>query len=472
MITVTDVYKTAIDADSRHITPLVKVYFDGITATEFTGDEIVSINLLEEANADADNPLGAISSNEITITFDNTSRDFTPTNTIGVYYGKLKPNVKVVPYLGLELPDTTFEYVPLGIFRTGDWSSPSSNLEATVTGYDKLYEIGDEDVPMLPVKLNTTIYGMFEMLFTTLGLTPSEYNIDSSLSQQIAIGWLPKGKVKEALQYLAVAGNCNVTTDRYGVIQVRNNFVLGDAVATITDGNQIITAENPQKYLDVYNSVKVNYKVPELKPQASLVKTESLLIPNGGVILSEIEFSSGPVATIDQVRLIGAINAVITSVEYGAWSMNVQIQNPGSDEVVTLEVLGQAVDIISSTFTAQDTDAIVAWGAKKLEIDNQLIQGLDVARLYANSLLQYVTDPAVNFSLNIRGNPALEVGDIIQIQDTIDKIGTVDVIPVRINLDYDGALSATMQARKPIVPRDWVYVSPGLYAYAVRNINR
>lgn len=474
MIPVSDAYKTAIKADVRNIKPRVLVYFDGDgqPPVEFDEDTVVDIHLLEEARAESDNPLGLVSSNEITISFKNDDRAFTPTNPASPYYGKLRPNVLVKPYLGLEISSGVFEWVPLGVFWTGDWSASSYNVEANVTCYDKLYELGNKDIPMLPAATETTLYELFETLFQVLGLSSGDYSIDPSLNQPVRIGWLPKGKAKEAFQTLAMAGNCSVTADRYRIIRVRSNFVSGSPVAVLTDNDQIITVENPQRYLDTYNIVKVNYKLPYLKPSASLLKIDSLAVPNGGITLQNVEFSSGPVAAVDQVRLTGAKNAVIASMQYGAWEITVEIANPGPDEAVSLEVTGRAVDMINSTYTARDNEAVALWGEKELKIDNPLIQDLNTAKSYADALLQLVKDPHVNFSLDLRGDPALEVGDIIEVRDVADKIGDVAVVPVRISLDYDGALEAKMEARKPILPYQWTFVSPGLYVYGPYGITQ
>jgi len=473
MIPVSDEYKVKINADVRRIVPKVEVYFDGDGQPPiiFNQDKVISIILLEEAHAESDNPLGLVSSNEVTISFDNSSRNFTPTNSASPYYGKLKPNVLAKPYLGLEISPGIFEYIPLGVFKTGDWSAPSESVEATVTGYDKLYELGNKDAPMLPVQTNITIAGMFKLLFQVLGLAPDQYEIDASLNQIIQIGWLPKGSVRNALQILAIAGNCNVSVSRHGVIKVKNNFKSGNAVALLTNDDQIISAENPQKYLDTYNKVSILYKTPYLKKSDSLLKIDSIVIPNGSIALEKTAFSSGPAAVIDQVRLIGAKNSAIAAIEYGTWEITIQITNPGAAETVALEVIGKVVDMISSSCTLQDNDLINAWGSKELKIDNQLIQNKDAAKSYAESLLWLVKDPYMNFALDIRGDPATEVNDIIQIKDPIDKIGTVDIAPIRLSLDYDGGLNARMEARKPIVPFGWVFVSPGLYVYVPRDVS-
>ncbi|RJQ25521.1 MAG: hypothetical protein C4589_10995 [Peptococcaceae bacterium] len=471
MIMVSNDYKTAINADVRNIKPRVLAYFDGDGQPPIELDEntIVDIHLLEEAHAESDNPLGLVSANETTISFDNSSRDFTPTNLTSPYYDKLRPNLLIKPYLGLETSPGTFEYVPLGVFRTGDWSAPSESVEATVTGYDKLYELGNKDIPMLPVQTNTTVAGMFELLFQVLGLAPDQYEIDISLNQPIQVGWFPKGKVRDAFQVLAIAGNCNVSANRYGVVRVKNNFKSGNAVVTLTDNDQIIIAENPQKYLDTYNKVSMIYKTPYLKKSDSLLKIDSIAIPNGGFIFQNLAFS-GPVAIIDQISLVGAKNAVVESIEYGTWSITVSVSNSGPAETVSLEVFGRMIETLNSTSLIQDEYLLARWGERELKIDNEMIQDKEVATLYAQSLLSLLKDPYMNLSLDVRGDPALEVNDIVEIQDQTDKIGIVDALPIRITLNYDGGLGGRIEARKPIAPHDWVFMSPGLYAYVPRDI--
>ncbi len=121
-------YKTAINALERMTIPLVKVYFDGEDAdpTIFTHNEIVSMALLEEAQAEASTPFGAVSANELVLVLKNINQTFIPTNPDSPYYGKLRPNILVEPYLGIKVIGT-FKYVALGKFWTGDWRAPNAS---------------------------------------------------------------------------------------------------------------------------------------------------------------------------------------------------------------------------------------------------------------------------------------------------------------------------------------------------------
>lgn len=442
MINVSDAYKVAIDADSRHITSKSLVYFSE-TPTEFTGDEIISLHLLEEAKADTGNPLGAVSSNELTITLDNTNHDFTPTNSESPYYGLLKPNVKIEAFLNVEISAGVYEEIPLGVFFTAEW------LEGTVTGYDVLYTLGGMDVPMVKTKEDPTIGTMFAALFDALGVT--NYSIDPALTQSIRLGWLPKGTVQQALQTLCVAGNCFVNVDRLGKIRVKKNASTGVPVATLTDEDQIITAENPQKYLGIYNAIKLTYCRPRLGERETILSMEDIDIDTGGGTLDKTDFSNGPIGKVEKVSLRKADNSDINTVTYDAWSIILDVVNSGDDESVNIEARGYPIDINYRYKEITDPALVAEWGRKELAIENYLIQAGPVAQSYAEELLALVSDPFKDFSLTVQGNPALEIGDVVAISDPTDKIPLTNIVIERTILDYDGALSGSHAGRKQVV---------------------
>lgn len=471
MIPVSDAYRTAVNADERSHVARVLVYFDGDNnpPVVFEDEGITKISLLEEAHAESGNPLGAVSSNELTLGFDNSARIFTPTNQDSPYFGKLKPNVLIRAYLGLETSAGVFEYVPLGVFRTGDWSAPSDSVEATVTCYDCLYELGQKDVPMLPVAADTTIYAMFEMLFKTLGMSANEYDIDTSLRQKVILGWLPKGKVQAALQTLAVAGNCCVMADRYGRIRVRSNFTPGDPVAIFGEDNQLVWVDNPLQYQSIYSAVRANHCIPMVQEPSSVLKIDNLTIPHGGTTLWDLEFKD-PVYSVEQIRLLGAQNSRLSGLEYGTSGINIEVTNPGHDETVGIEVIGRVIKVTVSSYTVRDKQATATIGEKEMPIDNHLIQDQVTARRYAASLLHLLKNPLNTYKATIRGNPALEAGDVIRLVSETTKLGAVNVILSRISMDYDGGLEADIDCAAQLVPVDWVFISPGLSALAPRRL--
>ncbi|MBC7340945.1 MAG: hypothetical protein H5U02_00565 [Clostridia bacterium] len=467
MIPVSAAYKTAANADVRRFVPRVLVYFDGDAAppVEFGEDQITFLDLVEEGNTESDNPLGAVSANELTVGFDNSARSFTPTNELSPYFGKLKKNTLVQAYLGLET-EVGVEWVPLGNFRTKDWSAPAANVEATVTCCDRLYELGNKDIPLIPVEKDTTVSALFEALFQALGLQQSEYIIDPKIYQPVSIGWVPKGKVKEAMQRLAIAGLCNVMVDRLNRVRVVSVFAKGDPVAILTDTDQIIEMDSPQEGRLIYGGVKVNYKYPYLADSAEVANITGLTINVGQTTLRNLEFSVGPVGIVESIELRGAVTSRVSGFEIGAWSINLIIENAGpTAEIIDVVIRGRPIECTSSVFEVQD-EAVQTQGEdfNLLVVDNELIQASESAQSFAHALLWHVRDPVALLKGRIRGDPALEVFDLIRLKDPADRIEDVTMMITRQHLIYDGSLEAEIEVRKPVVPKQWVFISPGLPA--------
>lgn len=440
-------YKTAISAPSRMVRGRVEVFFDGDAQppVSFQDDDIVYISLLEENSVDYSNPIGRVSSNEATVSFNNSNRYFTPSNINSPYYNKLRPKVRIRPYLSLEVADNVFEEVPLGTFRAGDWNAPSSSAEATIVCWDRLNEIMELDVPLIRVQKNATVKTMFEMLFAKLGLNNNEYNVDNSLSQVILRGWLEDNSVRSALNSLCVAGNCNVIVDRHNVIRVRPNVVNQAHVTTLNDETQIEFGDNPQRFLDTYSTVKVKYKIPFLKDRELLLRIDDLVLPTGDTILSPLTFTNGPVMTVEEMRLMNAKNTRIVDINYGAWTASITLNNAGVSEIVSLEIWGQPIGTVGAEHVVTSAGATFQ---KTITIENALIQSQDAANGFGSNLLQYVSDPTANFKFTLRGDPSIELNDVVKILDPADRIPDVNIIVTRHVLKYDGSLSAVIDGRR------------------------
>jgi len=240
MISTSAGYKTNVKASSRQWSAKVDIYFDGEAspATSLTATMISAIDFLEETQADGDNPLGRVSSNEVVLVLNNKDYEFTPTNTTGTYYGKLIPNLKVEPYYGL-MVSGNYEWISLGAFWTGDWDSPSQSVLSTVVCQDRLYKLGDKDVPLIPTQENITQAVVFENFLEAIGVTSSGYEVDATLTTVVPIVYYPKGKVRNALTRLAQAFNCTVSMTRDNKIKVSNNRTVGASVVTFSEDNML-----------------------------------------------------------------------------------------------------------------------------------------------------------------------------------------------------------------------------------------
>jgi len=466
-------YRDAIQADVRQFVPRVEIFFDGEGEPPLVlnGDEVIAISMLEEAKSDEQVAAGFVTSNEMRLVMENSDRRFSPVNKASPYYDKIRPAVKIKPYLGIVLPDDSVEELPLGVFWTDDWQAPAGSLEATAVCYDRLYDLMAQDVPMLPVMPNTTIGEMFARLFRALGLEDEEFMIGPRLDIPVRLGWFPRGKVGQALNLLSVAGSCSVVANRVGVIEVRSTFGLGLPTVSWTDNDMVISTHNPQKYREVFSCVSIEYAIPYVDESDEVLRINRFELPNGVTRFDNVAFRQSPVANVESVEIIGTTEAYINDFEYGATSMNLEIVNPDEAHEVEIRVTGRPVGVNESVLSLEDPEAVAEFGKKTLEIENFLIQSRRLARTYARAFVEYVKNPRTTFDIESRGDPSIGVNDYVQIVNPSDKIDTAVVVrPMRINLDFDGALRARIDARLPVVPSYWTMISPGLYAYTQARI--
>jgi hypothetical protein len=140
----------------------------------------------------------------------------------------------------------------------------------------------------------------------------------------------------------------------------------------------------------------------------------------------------------------------VIDISYGATDITLTIQNDGDeDEEINIQVKGIGTGYHDSHRVAKDQGLIDQYGHKELPQENPLVQDRLLAEEYSQLILSFVSDPMVNFEVSFRGDPSLEVGQIITIENEADEIEAVQIVPRRISLSYDrGNLKSNMSGRK------------------------
>lgn len=446
----------------------VKIYQFGVPYRLcLDDDDFEDMQILEEVTSQSGVPLGNVTSNELNVSVRNDHRWLTPSNEDSPFKYDLKPGVKLYPYIGLEILPNQFEFVPMGKFISSDWTMPEQSVFASITGYDRLYELAQQPMPKIPVVTNTTIKGLLETIFLAYGLSPSDFIIDETLTQPIQMGWLPRENFFDAMGIISEAGNCAITTDRYNRIIVINNFQEPEPIADITSDKDVFELTNPHSYLSIYSGVKVGYKVPVESEIKQVLSVTGLEVQAGVTTLKNIPFSQGPVIRLEYYRIKQSSNIKILSIINDAWTCDIEVQNlSGSPKKIDIEAYGLTVETLDVEFTLRDSEAVNMIGERLYEVNNPLIQSDYVAKLYARSLLQYLKQPNATFKGRIRGNPALELFDIVKADNIAANMKDIIICPTRLEYHYDGGLEVTIEGRKPIIPTIPVYVTPNLVVIA------
>lgn len=443
--------KEAVHLDQRYIRAVVTMYFKS-GAVEFTSDDdLATVDILEETGADSRNPIGVLTANVCDVSFNNTDKRFSPNNATGPYYGQLKPNVKFTVTFVVETADDVFETVNGGTYYTGDWVANNSSGSSSVTGYDRLMQYLDKPVTPIPVQKNMSLRTAFETIFKDVGLGKGDYIIDSNVVGTAAIGWMPALTFGNAVQDLAEACFASVFTDKADKLHVTSLLSSSLAVTdSWTDDNQIFYSDNPLRYLGAYSTVKLTYYRPVIKKDKEILSMGDLTIPPGTTILEGLSLSN-PVAAIDRVQLSGVINCKITAIDIFPETLTITIENTGAEsEVAQLSIQGNIIEMMKQIHTEADAATIEDWGEKVLEFDNIYVQTKASAQALAQNILKIAKNPRSEYTVDYRGNPLNELMDIVQITSASDDIPPTSIVLTRIDLKYDGSLSASAVGRVPI----------------------
>lgn len=95
---------------------------------------------------------------------------------------------------------------------------------------------------------------------------------------------------------------------------------------------------------------------------------------------------------------------------------------------------------------SDDKGSIVENGKMAFSLpDNPLIQTPELAKQIADLILDISKDPSKDMTLSWRGNPAIELSDTVELEEFGIKN---NFVVIRQEINYDGALSASMKGRK------------------------
>lgn len=453
MLQISEECKQAIDSDFRYIRSYVKVYFDGpeLPPVVFTSDDyLIENEILEESSADDENPIGAVSSNEYIFSLNNTDGMFSLTNKDGPYYGRMGEGTKVEVFYEIELPDETWESMLMGTYYTSEWVSDTASLQTDVTCHDRLFLWGPIPMPKMEISTDIALAMYIHKVLQALGFAPEDYRVDPSLAYTMRFAWATDTTFLEWLQLISDGYGCTIYMSRQDRLIIENNRGALIERTTLTDDNQIISISCPQSMLKLYSQVEVQYNRPQLSARKLVLSMKEVTLVPGVNRLENITLQEGPVLCIDCVRLSNGTVADIKRVDYDSWTISIIINstNP-SNEIVDIDVYGYSIEFIEAKHIATNQALYEQIGEKPFQVVSNIIQDGTEAQKYAETLLTIVADPNAYLELELRGNPAIELGDEIIIEDNMNNIfGTYTVY--RNNFKYDGAIGCTMSVVKAI----------------------
>ena len=423
------------------------VEFFGVISDTFTGDDIVSMSVLEELEADDEMPYGAISSNEMTIDFQNISitRDgtkiedpFLPENSASYLKNSITQNVRLTPYIGFMLPDSSIEYVKMGVFWSmPDWDVSQSNFSASVSARDRMEILRNNTFIADKILESSNLKEIAEYVLNSakvnIPLNDLKWDVDITLEDfSVEYGWLGKVTYFEALSQIAKACIGRCYCDRDGVIVLES--YLSDSVSGTADfqltGNDYFTISRKMQKIKNYIKVPVCPLIPE--DENDDIYTSDEITVDALDATNEQEVDLGDIAVYEYYDIIIENTDVVMYVSAREYYPNrfklTFAKLSGTSGSFNFKVVGKKLIPTEGNEPAIDfdQDSIDKYNKQELELkDNYLIQNKGTAERIASVELLRLKDNKREVLVEHWGNPCYEIGDFSDIE-TYTKLAVIE----------------------------------------------
>lgn len=399
----------------------------------YEGDDIISLNLLEEMElSDGSLPVGNISANEIDIKLQNINDQFCPGNTAAILHTLMKKNRRITVELGFQLPIGTYEYVPMGTYWSGDWTIPESDVAISTSARDRMELLRKMNYSTSVLSTDISLYDLTVILLNSAkaAMPDLEYNIDHVLeSFIIPRAWFPRQDYMKCLKQICQACLGQAYFDRSGVLQV---IVPSFDTATIEPyeitKDDYFTKTNPSKSDELSNIIECTTHPlvfaegsAEGEPGEDVGTTEEASLAAGESQTITIKYSKSPaIAATGSVTSTPAGAITITAASYYACEASITITNSSADVATyTVGVIARVMEEDGSeVVSARNEASIREYGELKYEFkDNHLVQSRDHAQTICKSLIDTYSTLRIDTEIDWRGNPAIELVDTMRIPD-------------------------------------------------------
>lgn len=269
---------------------------------------------------------------------------------------------------------------------------------------------------------------VLDELFQYVGLLEDQYVLDESFNK-IAFVYFEKGtKLGDAVKKLMQAELGSLFMDEAGIIRFKNRLSGGgDAVYSFNESNII-------DYKDSQDTRIIN--AVEIKSQVRVVQSEqpvyTLIQPLELVGTAPELFVSfdDPVTTLTPIvsylvnsnidgtgsDLTGLVT--ITSTELFNTAAKITFSNPsgGSVYLTSLSIFGTPAKVARNIYLrVQDDDSVEKYEEQVYTIENEFVQSNDGASSLALSILNLYKEYSSAIEMEVKGNPALQLGDNINV---------------------------------------------------------
>lgn len=410
-------------ADSRKMAGKIEIYFDELPTVITEEDVLIDYEVLNELGISKTSPEHALSSNVFNFTLYNQDQKFSPQNTGSPLYGKIKKNVKVIPYCHVGGDD--IEWDSLGEFYVADWSVRDDATTVDVEAYDVIYPfIDDDNIARMPI-----MSGRVELFLRPLleGYTVSFLGTaaDATIPHMFILSrrYDTYNKILNAQGFYSTVNRQN--TLNIGKIPFRVS------AAVVNDDTQLISAAIPPTFIKQYDDVTLNYFIPSVQSNQKLIDMVDIDIARGDNTFSNVAYATNYIKSIDNGFIESASLATFVSMQANSNDLSFVLNSADAGKG-TVSFFGSSLTLSKLEMTGNN---------KCLAITNEFIQDESAAATRKDKLMSYVNCALPEIELDLRGDPHIFVGDRLTVNSSYYKLNFSGVV-TSISYKYEGGFSS------------------------------
>lgn len=412
-------------------------------------------------------------------TLDNHDNYFTFNNSLSPVSSYILPNRPIRAYLGF----VEGGLIPSFVGMTQELPNYSGVNDTILTwsAMDFLSQLGDQELGTIINETNIRTDEVIDIVLQACGLDPTMYQLDLGLVTIPYIYVQSDKNVGNLLRELIQAENGSMWLSESGIIRFapRTADVGKTPVLTIEEGD-IIDCK-PSRTAGIENLIKIKSEIREVQDGQEVWSADNetgysqsadndpYRIPANGSITVWASFED-PVQELFDMELDGEslpnsswmtavnlsgtpVNSNITASAYNFVSSarwTITNDNAFAVSLTKIVAVGKPAKIVGETsYSFQDDDSIERFGVHKLEIENNYFGSAVNIDSFANDILSKRSDYSPVIDLTIKGNPALELGDIVRLNYKYS--GAYKVIAKTENLTPSGGLKTKLKLERFII---------------------
>ena len=281
-------------------------------------------------------------------------------------------------------------------------------------------------------------------IFTQFGLAPSQYDLSTGRNV-IKFLFFEKEQLTagDVIRPLIQAEGGALWLGEDGIIRFRPRLEQPTSPAYSFDEDSIVSATVTDED-QLINSVIINTDVREVQEWQTVYSKKTSdsslnVIPALSTYVYQADLQDPLLDAIPPVfgenagvswftaalpggePVLSGLSVVSTEMKTNTYEITIANNNGASVNINQMTIWGQPAKKISVepiTYRNKDQDSVDKYEEQVLEISNNFIQSIDAARAFAYTILDEYSEYADVVEFEVKGNPALQLSDIIDVSYT------------------------------------------------------